>query len=70
MAVSPTGVYIALGDTEGVVRILTQQSTHGEELMPFNGFDGQPAEWADMPEALPEINWTDTTFVLSIHSTS
>lgn len=26
----------------------------------FNGFEGQPIEWADAPEAPPDINWTDS----------
>lgn len=35
----------------------------GMEL-PLNGFEGQPIEWADPPEALPEIEWTQSTSVV------
>ena len=31
--------------------------------VPFNGFDGQPIEWADVPEPLPEIECTENTYV-------
>jgi hypothetical protein len=34
----------------------------GEET-PFNGFEGQPIDWADPPEELPSIDWTDSTCV-------
>ena len=31
---------------------------------PFNGFsEGQPIEWADPPEELPQIDWADSTWV-------
>jgi len=61
-AVSPTGAYIAFGDTEGTVHLLS--SVENDDL-PFNGFDGQPAEWADPPPPLPEIEWDDNTFAIS-----
>jgi hypothetical protein len=56
-AVSPTGAYMAFGDSDGVIHILTA----ADEGMPFNGYEGQPVEWADPPEPLPEIDWTDST---------
>ncbi|EMD34423.1 hypothetical protein CERSUDRAFT_117294 [Gelatoporia subvermispora B] len=58
-AVSPTGAYLAFGDSEGAVHLMTV----GDEgvTLPFNGFEGQPVEWADPPEPLPEIEWTDST---------
>ena len=34
-----------------------------EANLPMNGFDGQPIEWFDPPEALPNIMWTDMTCV-------
>ncbi|CAK5279336.1 unnamed protein product [Mycena citricolor] len=59
LAVSPTGAYIASGDGEGMVHILSQVDEEG--TVPFNGFDGQPVEWADPPTALPEIEWLPST---------
>ena len=35
----------------------------GSEQIPFNGFDGQPIDWADAPEELPLLEWTDSTWV-------
>jgi hypothetical protein len=58
-AVSPTGAYMAFGDSDGVIHILTA----ADEGMPFNGYEGQPVEWADSPEPLPDIDWTDNTYV-------
>lgn len=57
-AVSPTGTYIACGDAGGVVHLIS--AAENDEL-PFNGFEGQPIEWADTPEPPPEIDWDDTT---------
>jgi len=57
-AISPTGAYMAFGDSEGVIHIMTATN----EGMPFNGYEGQPVEWADTPEPLPEIQWTDSTY--------
>ena len=59
VAVSPTGVYLAFGDAEGNINVMSA-AEEGSSI-PFNGFEGQPIEWADPPEALPEIEWTDTT---------
>lgn len=56
-AVSPTGAYMAFGDSDGLIHILTAAN----EDMPFNGYEGQPVQWADSPEPLPEIDWTDST---------
>ncbi|OCH89095.1 PAB-dependent poly-A-specific ribonuclease subunit PAN2 [Obba rivulosa] len=58
-AVSPTGTYLAFGDSEGAVHLMTA----GDEgaTLPLNGFEGQAVEWADSPEPLPEIEWTDST---------
>ncbi|KIM28988.1 hypothetical protein M408DRAFT_329031 [Serendipita vermifera MAFF 305830] len=57
-SVSPTGAYVAFGDTEGTIHLL---SSVEDDDLPFNGFDGQPAEWIDAPEPIPEIEWTDDT---------
>ncbi|KAF9521074.1 hypothetical protein BS47DRAFT_1404191 [Hydnum rufescens UP504] len=59
VAVSPSGAYIAFGDAEGTIHLLT--STSSEEHVPFNGFDGKPVEWADPPQSLPDIEWDDST---------
>ncbi|CAL1703566.1 unnamed protein product [Somion occarium] len=58
-AVSPTGSYMAFGDADGIIHLLTA-AEEGSDL-PLNGFDGQPVEWADPPEELPTIEWIDTT---------
>ncbi|KAG6854602.1 hypothetical protein C0991_004204 [Blastosporella zonata] len=58
-SVSATAAYMAFGDADGVIHLLSQ----AEDLVgvPFNGFDGQAVEWADTPSALPEVDWTDIT---------
>jgi hypothetical protein len=48
---------MAFGDQDGVIHIMTATN----EGTPFNGYEGQPVEWADSPETLPEIEWTDST---------
>lgn len=45
-----------------MINILT--AVDRNEQTPFNGFtEGQPIEWADTPEELPRIEWTDSTWV-------
>lgn len=61
VAVSPTGAYIAAGDSDGTIHMLSQAAEEEEEPLPFNGFDGKPIEWADPPEPLQEIEWDDNT---------
>ncbi|KAF5381095.1 hypothetical protein D9615_003865 [Tricholomella constricta] len=58
-SISATAAYMAFGDAEGVIHLLTQ----AEDVtgVPFNGFDGQPIEWPDTPALLPKIDWTETT---------
>ncbi|GBE82668.1 ubiquitin carboxyl-terminal hydrolase-domain-containing protein [Sparassis latifolia] len=63
-AVSPTGAYMAFGDAEGAVHLMTAASE--EEHLPFNGFQGKDVEWVDTPEPLPQIEWTDSTPLSSI----
>ena len=58
-AVSATGVYLAFGDGEGNVHLLTSADEEG--ALPFNGFEGQPVEWPDVPEPVPDIQWSDST---------
>lgn len=60
-AVSPSGAYIAFGDAEGYVHMLT--STSDDEHVPFNGFEGKEVEWADPPDPLPDIEWDNNTCV-------
>ena len=60
-AVSPTGAYLAFGDNEGVIHLMSA-AEEGASI-PFNGFEGRLIEWADTPEPLPEIEWRDTTYV-------
>lgn len=59
---SPTGEYLAFGDADGVIHLLSTSFGEDDHHHPFNGFDGQPIEWADAPEALPDIQWSDTTY--------
>lgn len=58
-SVSATAAYMAFGDADGIIHLLSQ----AEDVVgvPFNGFDGQPVEWADAPALLPEIDWMDAT---------
>lgn len=60
-SVSPTGTYLACGDAEGSVHLLSQADE--DASLPFNGFDGQPVPWMDTPAELPEIEWQDSTYV-------
>ena len=50
---------MAFGDADGVIHLMTAADDEG--VHPFNGFEGQPVEWADTPEPLPDIQWTDST---------
>ncbi|EJF62633.1 hypothetical protein DICSQDRAFT_154466 [Dichomitus squalens LYAD-421 SS1] len=59
VAVSPTAVYMAFGDSDGAIHLLS--AAEEEAMVPFNGFDGKAIDWPDSPEPLPEIQWTDRT---------
>ena len=50
---------MAFGDAEGAIHLLTA-ADEGVTL-PLNGFEGQPVQWVDPPEPLPDIQWTDHT---------
>ncbi|KAI0703544.1 PAB-dependent poly-A-specific ribonuclease subunit PAN2 [Cytidiella melzeri] len=63
-AISPTGTYMAFGDAEGMIQMLT--AADEDAILPLNGFEGTPVEWADPPEPFPEIEWTDSTPLHSI----
>jgi PAB-dependent poly(A)-specific ribonuclease subunit 2 len=80
VSVSPTGLYMAFGDADGAIHLMT---AGGEDdpgmssvcivfiyvpnnlligyVPTFNGFEGQPIDWVDTSESLPEIEWTDST---------
>lgn len=60
-AVSPSGTYMAFGDVEGGIFFLTSME-EGVDA-PLNGFEGQPVEWADPPDPVPDIDWTEKTYV-------
>ncbi|KAL0580436.1 poly(A)-specific ribonuclease [Marasmius crinis-equi] len=62
IAISPTGAYLACGDAEGAIHLLSQAEDTSD--IPLNGFEGRPIEWADPPEPLPDIQWDDSTWVL------
>ncbi|KAL1747522.1 ubiquitin carboxyl-terminal hydrolase-domain-containing protein [Schizophyllum fasciatum] len=64
MAVSPTGTYMAFGDADGMINLLSQADESA--VVPFNGFDGKPVEWADSVPPLPDIEWNDLTPLNSI----
>ena len=64
VAVSATGVYVAFGDADGNIQLMTAGDEEGE--LPFNGFEGQPVEWPDVPEPIPDMEWTDSTPLNSI----
>ncbi|KAK0185791.1 ubiquitin carboxyl-terminal hydrolase-domain-containing protein [Armillaria mellea] len=64
VALSPTGAYMAFGDADGLIHLSTQVDEGG--LVPFNGFEGQPVEWANAPAPLPNIEWSDSTPLNSI----
>ncbi|KAJ1309756.1 hypothetical protein OPQ81_006521 [Rhizoctonia solani] len=59
-AISPEGDYVALGDTEGFVHLLSSVPENVSEPVPLNGFEGEPVVWAHKPD-LPDIHWTDET---------
>lgn len=61
-SVSPTAAYMAFGDAEGTIHLLSQE----DDNRPFNGFDGQPVPWADTPAPLPDLEWTQSTPLNSI----
>uniref|UniRef100_D8PTC9 PAN2-PAN3 deadenylation complex catalytic subunit PAN2 n=1 Tax=Schizophyllum commune (strain H4-8 / FGSC 9210) TaxID=578458 RepID=D8PTC9_SCHCM len=64
MAVSPTGTYMAFGDADGMINLLSQADESA--VVPFNGFDGKPVEWADTVPPLPDIEWDEHTPLNSI----
>ncbi|KAF8628478.1 hypothetical protein AX15_003989 [Amanita polypyramis BW_CC] len=63
-AVSPTGTYMAFGDADGGIHLLTQAEDDG--TIRFNGFDGHPIELANTPSPLPVIEWNGNTPLNSI----
>lgn len=54
---------MAFGDAEGAISLLTAADEGA--ILPLNGFEGQPVEWADPPDPLPDIEWTERTLVRS-----
>lgn len=58
-SISATAAYMAFGDAEGVIHLLSQ--AEDGTTVPFNGFDDHPVEWADNLLPLPSIDWTSTT---------
>ncbi|KAF9453246.1 hypothetical protein P691DRAFT_801586 [Macrolepiota fuliginosa MF-IS2] len=64
MSISPTGTYMAFGDADGTIHLMSQAEEGSN--MPFNGFDGQAITWIDTPEHTPETQWTDSTPLNSI----
>ncbi|KAF8894503.1 ubiquitin carboxyl-terminal hydrolase-domain-containing protein [Infundibulicybe gibba] len=64
VSISPTAAYMAFGDAEGMIHLMTQ-AEDGSDL-PLNGFEGQPIDWPDTPAPLPEIQWAPETPLNSI----
>lgn len=60
VSISPTAAYMAFGDAEGVIHLMSQAEDGA--VLPFNGFDGQPIEWTDTAAPLLDIEWTDVTW--------
>lgn len=48
---------MAFGDAVGAIHLLTAADQSSEPY--FNGFEGQPVEWADIPEPPPDITWKE-----------
>ncbi|KIL69643.1 hypothetical protein M378DRAFT_184057 [Amanita muscaria Koide BX008] len=63
-AVSPTGAYMAFGDADGAIHILSQAEESSE--LPLNGFDGQPIELANTAAPAPMIEWDSDTPLNSV----
>ena len=59
VAVSPTGVYLAFGDAEGNINVMS--AAEEGSSVPFNGFEGQPVEWPDVAEHVPDLGWDEST---------
>ena len=59
-AVSPGGEYMAFGDADGVIHLLSSNAGEDGLHLPFNGFEGQSIEWADTPQPLPDIPWSNS----------
>lgn len=57
--VSPVGTYMAFGDAGGGIHLLTA-AEEGMDI-PLNGTEGQPIEWADIPDAPQQIIWEEST---------
>ena len=53
---------MAFGDADGVIQMLT--AADEDAILPLNGFEGTPVEWADTPEPYPDIEWTDSTYAI------
>jgi PAB-dependent poly(A)-specific ribonuclease subunit 2 len=61
-AVSPTGTYMAFGDADGTIHMMSSSAPNDEEeLQPLNGFEGQRIEWADITFPIPEVDWDAKT---------
>jgi PAB-dependent poly(A)-specific ribonuclease subunit 2 len=56
---------MAFGDSDGTIHLIT--ADEGGSL-PLNGFDGQPVEWADTPEPLLDIEWSNSTYIAPLFS--
>jgi hypothetical protein len=79
MAISPRGDYLAIGDSIGQVQLLTSHDLSVESdligsdgmlsLPPLNGYDhGSAVDWPDLPLPLPNIKWSNRTYVILANS--
>lgn len=76
MAISPQGDYVAVGDGQGRVHLLTSHDISPTsslvdaqgalDLPPMNGFQGRPVEWQDTPQPVPPIGWNSPLNVIGV----
>jgi hypothetical protein len=50
---------MGFGDAEGIIHLLSL--VENGAVLPFNGFDDHPVEWADNLLPLSPMEWTSTT---------
>jgi PAB-dependent poly(A)-specific ribonuclease subunit 2 len=72
MSISPHGDYLALGDSDGQVHLMTSHDLSEESefigsdgsltLPTMNGFEGGVSvDWPDVPGNPPDIQWKERT---------
>ncbi|TFK42698.1 ubiquitin carboxyl-terminal hydrolase-domain-containing protein [Crucibulum laeve] len=59
VSISPTAVYMAFGDADGMIHLMSKVEEGAE--MHLNGYEGQPTPWVDAPAPIPDIEWSNST---------